>query len=94
MCVAAFLNDIAACIDLGITKIGRDIECVGQSIEDCSGLVFKFVDKVFDEIGIGALVVAINLNDWFAHRCSRFRNPLMFMQLIIGCSDCSLKPWY
>jgi hypothetical protein len=49
-------------IDLGVAEIGGDVERIGQPVEQHPGLALELVCQVLGQIGVGALVVAVELD--------------------------------
>jgi hypothetical protein len=67
MRVAAFLQHAASRVHLGAAEVGRNVERVRQPVEPRAGLPLQVVGQVFGQIGVGALVVAVDLHRALGH---------------------------
>ena len=60
MGVALFLDDAAIIVELGGAEKARDVEPIRQPIDAHRKAPFQFIDEVFRQIGVWALVVDVD----------------------------------
>src|SRR5262245_12539357 len=62
MLIAALLLNDALGVDAGAAQIGRNVERIGQPLEQGPRLPLQSISKVLGEIGVGALIVDVELD--------------------------------